>query len=71
MPLDDWQFWLATAAALAGLWFVARPFLPGRGDGDCGACAPKPRPRRAQLTIGDTGVTSSGARGPGQGPRAS
>ena len=71
MPWGDWQFWAATAAAIAGLWFVARPFLPGRKPDDCGACGPKPRPRRTELTIGDTGVTSSGARGPGQGPRES
>lgn len=71
MPWYDWQFWLATAVALVGLWFALRPFLPARGGGDCGACAPKPRPRRAELTIGDTGVTSASARAPGQGPRAS
>lgn len=39
MPWKDWQFWLATAVALVGLWFALRPFLPSRRDGDCGACA--------------------------------
>ena len=71
MPWNDWQFWLATAAALAGLWFALRPFLPSRRDGDCGSCGPRTRPRRAELTIGDTDVTSASARARGQGPRAS
>ena len=77
MPWEDWQFWLASAAALAGLWFVLRPFLPARGPVDCGNCATKPRPRRAELTIGDTGgvrdadVTSEGSRARAPGPPAS
>jgi hypothetical protein len=77
MPWKDWQFWLASVAALAALWFVLRPFLPARGSGDCGNCATKPRPRRAELTIGDTGgardpgVTSEGSRERAPGPRAS
>ncbi len=46
-PIGDWQFWLVTACALAGAWFVVKPFLPK-------AWKPKPksRPTRARLTIG-------------------
>ena len=30
MPWDDWQFYVVTALALAGLWMIVRTFLPRR-----------------------------------------
>jgi hypothetical protein len=30
LPVDDWQFWVVTLAALAGLWFVVRALRPRR-----------------------------------------
>ena len=42
MPFGDWQFWLVTLVALAGLAFVVRPFLPRKR---------KSSGRRVSLTI--------------------
>ncbi|MCP3902471.1 MAG: hypothetical protein GY715_02450 [Planctomycetes bacterium] len=28
MPLDDWQFYVVTAAALWGLWALVRTIMP-------------------------------------------
>lgn len=39
MPLDNWQFYVVTLAALWGAWAVARPFFRGR------------RKRRTHLTV--------------------
>jgi hypothetical protein len=30
MPLGDWQFWVVTVVALAGLWLVIRTVAPRR-----------------------------------------
>ena len=30
MPLGDWQFWVVTLAAIAGLVFAVRTILPRR-----------------------------------------
>lgn len=41
MPLHDWQFWITTLAALAGLFALVRPFFAS-SDPDrpaCGGCA--------------------------------
>ncbi len=27
-PINDWQFWVASLAALAGAWFILRPLIP-------------------------------------------
>jgi hypothetical protein len=27
LPLDQWQFYVVSAVALAGLWLLVRPFL--------------------------------------------
>jgi hypothetical protein len=63
MPIGDWQFWVATAGALAALWLLARPLLSARG-GDAGAPA-----KRTTLTIGRTdGVSDGSARGRAPGP---
>ena len=29
-PVHDWQFWVATLAALGALWFLLRPLLPSK-----------------------------------------
>ena len=66
MPIGDWQFWVATAGALAALWLLARPLLSARG-GDAGAPA-----KRTTLTIGRTdGVSDAAARGRAPGPPGS
>jgi hypothetical protein len=41
MPWGDWQFYVVTAAALWGLWALARAILPKR----------RKRKKRAELTI--------------------
>jgi hypothetical protein len=60
MPMNDWQFWIVTAFAAIGLWFLARPFLASRKsraeDASCPHCtssAPsgKSKRRRVLLTI--------------------
>jgi hypothetical protein len=30
LPLGDWQFYVVSLAALAGLWVLVRQFLPRR-----------------------------------------
>ena len=63
MPIGDWQFWIATAGALAALWLLVRPLLGARGAGS-GAPA-----RRTTLTIGRTdGVSGEAAPGRAPGP---
>ena len=42
MPVGDWQFWVVTLLALAGLIFVVRLVLPGKR---------KSPARRVKLTI--------------------
>ena len=29
-PIHDWQFWVASFAALTAAWFLLRPLLPNR-----------------------------------------
>lgn len=56
MPLNDWQFYVVTIAALAGLLRAVWPLLPRRqGAGGCpncsaGSAATKTR-KRVQLTV--------------------
>ena len=40
VPLDDWQFWVATALMLAAAYAVARPLMPKRGKkpANCPGC---------------------------------
>jgi hypothetical protein len=40
-PWHDWQFWVVTAACLAGVWGIVQPFVPrkGRPADTCGGCA--------------------------------
>jgi hypothetical protein len=55
MPWSDWQVWVVTAAFLVAVWYVARPFLPGRRGPAHGGCAPGRGPTRrgrvVRLTI--------------------
>lgn len=41
-PIDDWQFWVVTVAAILIVIWAGRAMIRRR----------KPRPRRATLTIG-------------------
>ncbi|MSQ89814.1 MAG: hypothetical protein EXS01_00250 [Phycisphaerales bacterium] len=56
-PIDDWQFWVATAIVITALWFVVRPFIPSqRARAACPNCPSKsasalPPSRRAELTM--------------------
>ncbi len=38
MPWHDWQFYLVTALALAGLWLGLRPLLRQRSKPGCSGC---------------------------------
>ncbi len=54
LPLDQWQFYVVTAVALAGVYVLLRPFLR-RGGSGCGGCASATtttRRRAVPLTIG-------------------
>lgn len=39
MPWNDWQFWLATALAIAGVWLALRPLLAPKNAKGCASCA--------------------------------
>lgn len=67
LPLDDWQFWVATALAVSAIWLIASPLLPKRRKRSGAACpgcpsgeaAAKPqRPKHVDLTIGGKRVRS-------------
>ncbi len=45
LPVTDWQFWLVTAIAAAGLWVLIRMFIPKK----------KPRGKRTTLTVSAKG----------------
>ena len=45
MPWSDWQFWVVTALAAAGLWVLIRMFIPKK----------KPKGRRTTLTVSAKG----------------
>ena len=47
LPVDDWQFWVATVIAIGAAYFVARMILP-RGWFPGGKKAPS---RKVTLTI--------------------
>lgn len=54
LPLDDWQFYVVSAAFLAATWLIVRPLWPRQdASGGCPNCAssePK-RPRKTGLTV--------------------
>ena len=60
LPLGDWQFWVVTAIALAGVTLVVRPLLPSSkssttsctGCGGAGGGSKRSRAAKATLTIG-------------------
>ena len=60
LPLGDWQFWVVTAIALAGVVLVVRPLLPSSksspppctGCGGAGGGPRRSRAAKATLTIG-------------------
>jgi hypothetical protein len=54
IPLGDWQFWVVSLIALAGVAVVARPLLASKSPSPpCGGCAKSSaaKPRHATLTI--------------------
>lgn len=58
LPLNDWQFWIATIAVAFAVWLVLFTLLPRkRKDAKCPNCptqlgAGGKRDQRAELTIG-------------------
>lgn len=58
LPLDDWQFYVVSAAFLAATWLIVRPLLPRKdASGGCPNCASSPPKRRRK-----TGLTVEGKR---------
>ena len=56
-PLGDWQFWVVSIIALAGLFVVLKPLWPSRDRTSCGGCnakSPAKNSRRVRLTLGRT-----------------
>ena len=54
MPVGDWQFWIVTLVAVAGIVLIVRPLLPSKTPAPpCGGCAKAApaKPRHAMLTI--------------------
>ncbi|MBL9119900.1 MAG: hypothetical protein JNL80_08300 [Phycisphaerae bacterium] len=57
LPLDDWQFWVASAVTAVALAMALRPFWPRRGSAQGGACPGCPsgaaaqKPKRTAITI--------------------
>jgi hypothetical protein len=65
LPWADWQFWVVTVAAAAGLWRLVQPLLARRpkGEAACGhcaagaaACAAKPARDRLAAPGGEAGT---------------
>ena len=56
-PWHDWQFWIVTGMAIAGLLILVRPFVrlrrSGPGCPGCEGCAPKSaaKPRSDLVTL--------------------
>ena len=52
--IGDWQFWMVSFVALAGVSLLVRPLLPSKSPTPpCGGCAKSSpaKPRHATLTI--------------------
>jgi len=71
LPLGDWQFWVVTAIALAGVMLVVRPLLPSSkssttsctGCGGAGGGSKRSRAAKATLTIGGESPTAAPGKG--------
>jgi len=50
-PIDDWQFWVVTGAAMVAAWWLLRGLLPRSLGGKR-----KRRGRRTTLTVGGRAV---------------
>lgn len=47
LPLDDWQFYVVSAACIAAVWLIVRPLLPrGGGSPSCSNCGDVASSRR-------------------------
>lgn len=54
IPIGDWQFWIVSLAALAGVALLVRPLIASKSSTPpCGGCAKSSpaKPRHATLTI--------------------
>jgi len=52
LPVDDWQFWLVSALAVAAVIAIVRPMLPSREKkAGCPGCGPAAPPRKTELTL--------------------
>ena len=54
LPLDDWQFYVVTAAFLLGLWLIVQTLRPRRGGSSaCPTCPSSgtARPQKTGLTV--------------------
>lgn len=45
-PLDNWQFWVVSVAAVGGLVMVLKPWWPSRKQDGCNGCGSNPSRRR-------------------------
>jgi hypothetical protein len=60
LPVDDWQFWVATLLALGAIALILRPLIPRKKStkSACPGCpsgeaaSKPPRPKHVDLTIG-------------------
>ena len=60
LPLNDWQFWIATLLALGAVALIVRPLIPRKKStkSACPGCqsgeaaSKPPRPKHVDLTIG-------------------
>ena len=51
MPWTEWQFWIVSLLALAGLYLVLRPLLPSKGASPaCSSCTSNPGVKKPKLT---------------------
>lgn len=46
-PVDNWQFWVVSAAAVVGVFMVLKPWWPWRKSEGCDSCGSKSTRQRA------------------------
>ncbi len=55
IPVDDWQFWVATTLAFGAIVLIVRPLLPGKRKANaCPSCPsnnPKPPSNQHAATL--------------------